>query len=172
MSVVTTTETSSAQSTQFCECGDLMYVHDSSVFEAAANTTASGRAMRQKSAAASAPNAAAAAAPSGGAHWYCKRCGFTKPLIGPTVVHETRKPGGAGDRGGAALAQINKYTTMDPTLPREYVCCPNPRCESHPGGGRAAAAADVAEVVVVRTHYQRQEYAFVCSVCQHKWMAK
>lgn len=169
MSAVEMEETTSAHSTQFCECGDLMYVHDSSVFEAAASTTtASGRAARQR---ATVLNIAIAA--PGGAHWYCKRCGFTRPMVGPTVVHETRKPGGAGDRGAAALAQIHKDTTKDPTLPREYMFCPNPRCESHPGNGVATAgAADVAEVVIVRTHYQRQEYAFVCAVCQHKWMAK
>lgn len=92
------------------------------------------------------------------------------------MVHETRKPGGTGDRSAAALAQIDKYTIKDPTLPREHMRCPNPRCKSHPDRGAAAAAggatSDLAEVVIRRTHYQRQEYAFVCTVCQHKWMAK
>lgn len=105
-------------------------------------------------------------------------------MVGPIVVHETRKPGGGGGGNNAnALAMINQYTVTDPTLPYEEMFCPNERCPSHPGASseeEAAAGAarrrtdvvrrpDVAVVVIVRTHYQRQEFAFVCTECQHKW---
>lgn len=177
------------RATQFCECGDLLYVHDPMIFSGGHDPSSADHVTNKKIEAAAAAAAAlqGRGGKRGGAQWYCKRCNFSRPMLGPTVVHETRNPGAGGGGGGgasSALAQISKYITMDPTLPHELLLCPNPTCPSHPGmtaaaaaaqGSRSAASAaadDVADVVIVRTNYQRQEYAFVCTECQHKWMAK
>ena len=54
---------------------------------------------------------------------------------------------------------INKYTTMDPTLPRLYhLKCPNDECTTkHP------------EVVYLRYDDEQLKYVYICKSCNTVW---
>lgn len=162
--------TTNCASTFFCDgCGDMLYIHDPTIFAAAANATTGATAGRGRAAQAAAAAAAQRQrdqqkkAGGDGASWYCRRCGFSRPIIGPAVVYATRKSGGAT---GGGLAAITEHTIKDPTLPHEWMRCPNTQCTSH-----ETSREDLADVVLVRTHLARYEFAFVCTECNHKWMA-
>jgi hypothetical protein len=154
-------------STFFCDCGDMLYIHDPTIFAAASTAgTGAGRGKAAQAAAAAAAQRQRdqqQQAGGDGASWYCRRCGSSRPMVGPAVVYATRKTGGAT---GGGLAAITEYTIMDPTLPHEWMRCPNAQCTSH-----ETSRDDLADVVLVRTHYARYEFAFVCTECKHKWMA-
>lgn len=92
--------------------------------------------------------------------WSCSRCSASKPIAGNTVVFEVRKHDAASSSGGAS--QLDRFLTMDPTLPRKQMPCPNEQCPSH---------GEETEVVVVRTNHARMEYKYICTECKHSWNA-
>jgi len=60
---------------------------------------------------------------------------------------------------------INKYTKLDPTLPRIYnVKCPNINCKTNEN-----AESPPAEVIYVRYDDSNMKYLYICVECDTVW---
>lgn len=58
---------------------------------------------------------------------------------------------------------INKYTKMDPTLPRIYnMKCPNEECKSN-------LAKTVPEIIYMRYDDSNLKYLYICTECDTTW---
>jgi DNA-directed RNA polymerase subunit M/transcription elongation factor TFIIS len=63
---------------------------------------------------------------------------------------------------------LNKYTKLDPTLPRIYnVPCPNEGCATNAEEGDKNKKDR--EVLYVRYDEDKLKYLYMCTVCNHTW---
>lgn len=94
--------------------------------------------------------------------YYCRNCGEKDESItdeGVCVLNTQLKK---GEQKFNHI--INKYTKLDPTLPRIYnIKCPNSACKSnvddkgHP------------EIIYIRYDDNNLKYLYLCSECDHIW---
>lgn len=62
---------------------------------------------------------------------------------------------------------VNKYTKLDPTLPRIYnLPCPNNECASNGTDNTMNAR----EVLYVRYNDTKMKYLYMCCKCDHIWL--
>ena len=62
---------------------------------------------------------------------------------------------------------INKYTKLDPTLPRMYnVPCPNPECKTNTS---SSDEKKTAEVIYLRYDDDNLKYLYICNECDTTW---
>ena len=60
---------------------------------------------------------------------------------------------------------INKYTKLDPTLPRvTKILCPNADCDTNKDTPR--------EIIYIRYDNQNMKYVYLCSTCETVWKAE
>ena len=60
---------------------------------------------------------------------------------------------------------VNKYTKLDPTLPRIYnVKCPNTECKTNHADHKSPV-----EVIYVRYDDDQLKYLYICSECDTTW---
>ena len=73
---------------------------------------------------------------------------------------------------------INKYTKLDPTLPRiNNINCPNKDCpsnieESNDGESKNNSSTKVKmekEIIYLRYDDKNMKYLYLCGVCDHYW---
>jgi len=61
---------------------------------------------------------------------------------------------------------INKYTKLDPTLPRiNKIKCPNAECDTNKSDGGAAER----EIIYIRYDDVNMKYVYLCSTCDTVW---
>ena len=61
---------------------------------------------------------------------------------------------------------INKYTKLDPTLPRvTKILCPNADCDTN-------KADTPREIIYIRYDNQNMKYVYLCSTCETVWKAE
>ena len=61
---------------------------------------------------------------------------------------------------------INKYTKLDPTLPRvTKILCPNADCETN-------KEDTPREIIYIRYDNQNMKYVYLCSTCETVWKAE
>jgi DNA-directed RNA polymerase subunit M/transcription elongation factor TFIIS len=86
----------------------------------------------------------------------CKKCGFQrKRHEGSTLVSSL-----SFSKQAQYTSVINKYTKLDPTLPRIQMPCPNISCENH------TLARDV---IYIRYDNVDLKYAYLCPICDTVW---
>lgn len=95
--------------------------------------------------------------------YYCRNCKHKDNTIteeGVCVLNTQLK------RGEQKFNHIiNKYTKLDPTLPRIYnVKCPNAECKTN-----ASEHKTPAEVIYVRYDDDNLKYLYICSDCDTTW---
>lgn len=95
--------------------------------------------------------------------YYCRNCGHTDENImdeGVCVLNTQLK------KGGQSFNHIiNKYTKLDPTLPRIYnVKCPNNQCKTN-----ADTNPKTSEVIYIRYDDDNMKYLYVCVECDATW---
>lgn len=111
---------------------------------------------------------------------YCRNCGHREPVKHEICVSKIQLKNAAQNYGNV----INKYTKLDPTLPRiNHVKCPNAMCPSNPPEhALALALAQVAEsasvdkasvvpreVIYIRYDEVNMKYVYLCAVCDALW---
>ena len=67
---------------------------------------------------------------------------------------------------------INKYTKLDPTLPRIYnIPCPNVQCTTHSANVSSleSAANTKSEVIYMRYDDTNLKYIYICTTCDTVW---
>ena len=95
--------------------------------------------------------------------YYCRNCGHKDDSVqeeGACVLKTQLK------KGGQTFSHIiNKYTKLDPTLPRIYnVKCPNSACLTNADGVKKPA-----EVIYIRYDDENMKYLYICSECDTQW---
>ena len=62
---------------------------------------------------------------------------------------------------------LNKYTKLDPTLPRIYnVPCSNEGCATNSEDGNKKQERDI---LYVRYDEDKLKYLYMCTICNHTW---
>jgi hypothetical protein len=95
--------------------------------------------------------------------YYCRFCGYVDSTIieeGVCVLNTQFK-----NSEQKFNHIINKYTKLDPTLPRIYnVRCPNATCKTN-----HAEAKEPAEVIYMRYDDANLKYIYICTTCDTTW---
>ena len=95
--------------------------------------------------------------------YYCRNCGEKDESIteeGVCVLNTQLKK---GEQKFNHI--INKYTKLDPTLPRIYnVKCPNADCKSN-----SDSASGPCEVIYIRYDDDNLKYLYLCAECDNIW---
>jgi DNA-directed RNA polymerase subunit M/transcription elongation factor TFIIS len=118
----------------------------------------------------SSASAESAAAASSLAH-YCRNCGHREPVKHEICVSKVQLKNVTQNYGNI----INKYTKLDPTLPRiNHVKCPNAMCPSNPpehasSGATESTKAIPREVIYIRYDEVNMKYVYLCAVCDALW---
>lgn len=88
----------------------------------------------------------------------CKKCGNEKEITGTTSIFQQNFT--KSNQGYES--KINKYTKLDPTLPRIYTLpCPNDSCENH--------TKENPEIIYVRYDSINLKYVYLCPLCDTVW---
>lgn len=90
---------------------------------------------------------------------YCRNCGSKEQIKESVCVSKIQLKHGAQSYGNI----INKYTKLDPTLPRiNHIKCPNSECPSNPFVPLSAGAIELKPgVAVLQAADEEEEYADV-----------
>ena len=99
---------------------------------------------------------------------YCRNCKYKDETLtndGACVLNSQLKK---GEQKFNHI--INKYTKLDPTLPRIYnVKCPNVDCKTNKDGTTTEHSSGLAEVIYVRYDDDQLKYLYICSECDTTW---
>jgi DNA-directed RNA polymerase subunit M/transcription elongation factor TFIIS len=102
--------------------------------------------------------------------YYCRKCGFEDNSISQDgtslCVSKTHISGEGGSKNYSQV--INKYTKLDPTLPRiNTVKCPNVKCATNNNEGKDDDKKH--EVIYLRYDDIKLKYIYLCPTCDHIW---
>ncbi len=65
---------------------------------------------------------------------------------------------------------INKYTKLDPTLPRiNNIDCPNKECSSNNNSGGEQKNNSNKDILYIRYDDKNMKYIYLCSLCDTVW---
>ncbi len=93
--------------------------------------------------------------------YYCRNCGHEDSNL--TVDNVTVSKVQLKKSEQQFNHIINKYTKLDPTLPRiNRVLCPNPDCATNTGDAER-------EIIFIRYDDTNMKYVYLCSTCDTVW---
>ena len=93
--------------------------------------------------------------------YYCRQCGNEDKSIGVNNVCVSKIQIKKSEQSFNHI--INKYTKLDPTLPRiNNVLCPNPDCDTN-------TKNDPREIIYIRYDDTNMKYIYLCSTCDTVW---
>jgi DNA-directed RNA polymerase subunit M/transcription elongation factor TFIIS len=94
--------------------------------------------------------------------YYCRNCGYvdeTAAEEGVCVMKTQLRKGGQHFHH-----IINRYTKLDPTLPRIYsIRCPSETCATN------VERVENPEVIYIRYDDENMKYVYLCVVCDTTW---
>jgi hypothetical protein len=97
--------------------------------------------------------------------YYCRNCGHVDVALseeGVCVIDTHLK-----NKEQNSKHLVNKYTKLDPTLPRvNNVKCPNAACKTN-----ASEKASPAEVIYMRYDDVNLKYIYICVTCEESWQS-
>jgi DNA-directed RNA polymerase subunit M/transcription elongation factor TFIIS len=93
--------------------------------------------------------------------YYCRNCGNEDKLLAVENVCVSKTQIKKSEQTFTHI--INKYTKLDPTLPRiKNVLCPNPDCATN-------TKDDEREIIYIRYDDTNMKYVYLCSTCDTVW---
>ena len=93
--------------------------------------------------------------------YYCRKCGNEDKLLGTENVCVSKTQLKKSEQTFSHI--INKYTKLDPTLPRiSNILCPNPDCLTNKGDNPR-------EIIYIRYDDTNMKYVYLCSTCDTVW---
>ena len=96
--------------------------------------------------------------------YYCRHCGHNDNSITEEGICVLNTQFKKGEQKFNHI--INKYTKLDPTLPRIYnVNCPNPKCKTNENGEEKKPT----EVIYLRYDDDNMKYVYICVECDTTW---
>ncbi len=93
--------------------------------------------------------------------YYCRQCGNEDKSIAVDNVCVSKVQIKKSEQSFNHI--INKYTKLDPTLPRvNNILCPNPDCATN-------TKNDPREIIYIRYNDTDMKYIYLCSTCDTVW---
>jgi len=93
--------------------------------------------------------------------YYCRNCGNEDTTLNVDNVSVSKIQNSQGEQKFSHI--INKYTKLDPTLPRiSKILCPNQDCETN-------TQHKPREIIYIRYDDVNMKYAYLCSTCDTVW---
>jgi len=93
--------------------------------------------------------------------YYCRQCGNEDTNISNDNICVSKLQIKKNEKSFDHM--INKYTKLDPTLPRiNTILCPNPQCETNTKDSER-------EIIYIRYDETNMKYIYVCSTCDTVW---
>jgi DNA-directed RNA polymerase subunit M/transcription elongation factor TFIIS len=93
--------------------------------------------------------------------YYCRNCGHTDTTLTIENVTVSRRQLKKSEQEFSNI--INKYTKLDPTLPRiNKILCPNPECSTN-------TKNTTREIIYIRYDDVNMKYVYLCSTCDTVW---
>jgi len=93
--------------------------------------------------------------------YYCRQCGNEDTAITNDNICVSKLQIKKNEQSFNHM--INKYTKLDPTLPRiNTILCPNPECETNTKNVER-------EIIYIRYDETNMKYVYVCSTCDTVW---
>lgn len=113
--------------------------------------------------------------------YYCRNCGHENKNISLNSV--TISKTSFKNKRQKYNSILNKYTKLDPTLPRiNTIKCPNQSCKSNHGGGEEGAAVGAVvgavvgaasenkrEIIYLRYDDINMNFVYMCATCDTVW---
>lgn len=94
--------------------------------------------------------------------YYCRKCGHTDTDIKADNISISKVQLKKTEQQFSHI--INKYTKLDPTLPRvNRILCPNEQC------GTNTEEAVPREIIYIRYDDSNMKYVYLCSTCDEVW---
>jgi len=93
--------------------------------------------------------------------YYCRNCGNENASLTVDNVTVSKTQIKRGEQSFSHI--INKYTKLDPTLPRvNKILCPNAECATNTHG-------EEREIIYIRYDNLNMKYVYLCSTCDTVW---
>jgi len=93
--------------------------------------------------------------------YYCRNCGNEESLMGEENACIIKTQLKKGQQNFTHI--INKYTKLDPTLPRiNRILCPNAECSTN-------TESVPREIIYIRYDEVNMKYVYLCSTCDTVW---
>ena len=93
--------------------------------------------------------------------YYCRNCGNEDSLITEDNICVSKTQIKKGEKSFSHF--INKYTKLDPTLPRvNNILCPNKDCTTN-------TKNEPREIIYIRYDDLNINYVYLCSTCDTTW---
>jgi len=93
--------------------------------------------------------------------YYCRKCGHEDTLLSLENVCVSKTQVKKSEQTFSHI--INKYTKLDPTLPRiNTVLCPNTSCVTNTENA-------LREIIYIRYDDRNMKYIYLCSHCDTAW---
>ncbi len=93
--------------------------------------------------------------------YYCRKCGNEDKLLGTENVSVSKIQLKKSEQTFSHI--INKYTKLDPTLPRvSNILCPDKNCPTNKDGKSR-------EIIYIRYDDSNMKYIYLCSDCDTVW---
>jgi DNA-directed RNA polymerase subunit M/transcription elongation factor TFIIS len=93
--------------------------------------------------------------------YYCRNCGNKDTTLSVENVTVSTVQIKKSEQEFSHI--INKYTKLDPTLPRiNKILCPNPECETN-------TKDEPREIIYIRYDDKNMKYVYLCSTCDTVW---
>jgi DNA-directed RNA polymerase subunit RPC12/RpoP len=96
--------------------------------------------------------------------YYCRNCGNEDNLITEDNICVSKTQIKKGEKSFSHI--INKYTKLDPTLPRiNNILCPNKDCATN-------TKNEPREIIYIRYDDVNINYVYLCSTCNTTWKSE
>ncbi len=93
--------------------------------------------------------------------YYCRKCGNESSNLNASDICVSKTYINQGEPTFTHV--INKYTKLDPTLPRfNTILCPNPDCTTN-------TKDTPREIIYIRYDQINIDYIYLCSTCDTSW---
>lgn len=93
--------------------------------------------------------------------YYCRNCGNQDTTISVDNVTVSKVQLKKSEQEFSHI--INKYTKLDPTLPRvNKILCPNPECGTN-------TKEEEREIIYIRYDDTNMKYVYLCCTCDTVW---
>ena len=103
--------------------------------------------------------------------YYCRKCGHEDDKILENTKSLCVSKTHISNSGSLYSQVINKYTKLDPTLPRmKNMKCPNVNCSTNSNGSSKSEEKDEThEIIYIRYDDTNLKYVYLCTSCDHIW---
>jgi DNA-directed RNA polymerase subunit M/transcription elongation factor TFIIS len=105
--------------------------------------------------------------------YYCRKCGHEDNKILENTKSLCVSKTHISNTGSLYSQVINKYTKLDPTLPRiKNMKCPNANCSTNSSGsskGEQKGEHTENEIIYIRYDDTNLKYVYLCTACDHIW---